>query len=438
MKKIFPILILLFFFSLSLALSPKEERALLEKELEELEQKISQYQQEIEETQREKRTLQNQIYLLKKRIKKLDTEIYQGKLMIKDLKLQIEDTKKSIEKTSQEIEQSRQRLIKLLRLIDEKDKLSIIEIFLIEENLSDFFDSLMALQALSSKTLELLKNIKTLKISLEDQKVALDEEKEDLQRMLQIQALKREAHQKEKQKKDELLQKTKGQEKLYQQLLKTHQERAAEIRARIFELIGIPKAPTFGQAYQLAKFVESITGIRPAFLLAVLTQESNLGKNVGQCNCPPGPYCKHPEISWKEVMKKNRDWEPFLKICQELGRDPDQTPVSCPMYRKGKRIGYGGAMGPAQFLPSTWMRYKSKIEQITGEKPADPWNIRDAFLAAALYLKDYGAASQKYKDEWRAALIYFAGGIKYKFRFYADSVMSLAKQYEKDIETMGR
>ncbi|GAH47901.1 unnamed protein product, partial [marine sediment metagenome] len=57
---------------------------------------------------------------------------------------------------------------------------------------------------------------------------------------------------------------------------------AAEIRARIFELIGVPKAPTFGEALDIAKYVEGITGARPAFLLAILQQESAIGKNVGQ------------------------------------------------------------------------------------------------------------------------------------------------------------
>jgi len=42
-------------------------------------------------------------------------------------------------------------------------------------------------------------------------------------------------------------------------------------------------------------------------------------------------------------MKPDRDQEPFLAITKELGRDPDMTPVSCPMRDKnGKRIGWGG------------------------------------------------------------------------------------------------
>jgi membrane-bound lytic murein transglycosylase B len=98
-------------------------------------------------------------------------------------------------------------------------------------------------------------------------------------------------------------------------------------------------------------------------------------------------------------------------------------------------FGWGGAMGPAQFIPSTWMTYKGKVKNITG-KPADPWNINDAFLASALYLSDCGAKQKNYDGEWKAAMIYFAGSINTKYRFYGDSVIKITKQYEEDIKAI--
>ena len=213
--------------------------------------------------------------------------------------------------------------------------------------------------------------------------------------------------------------------------MKSTQEKAAQIRARIFDLIGIPQAPTFGEAYDLAKYVEEATGIRPAFLLAVLTQESNIGKNVGQCylkNKETGSGVKSDsDTVVSRVMSPKRDVPVFLQIIQDLGRDPYNTPVSCPMS-----FGWGGAMGPAQFIPSTWMIYKDRVKAITGS--SDPWSIRDSFVASALYLKDKGAGSQDYKDEWGAAIAYFAGYINLRYRFYGDSVMSMATKYESDIQ----
>ncbi|MCX6736765.1 MAG: lytic murein transglycosylase [Candidatus Parcubacteria bacterium] len=120
----------------------------------------------------------------------------------------------------------------------------------------------------------------------------------------------------------------------------------------------------------------------------------------------------------------------FLTITKELGMDPDTTPISCPL--KGVP-GWGGAMGPGQFMPKTWMGYKDKIAVINGKPSANPWDIRDAFTGTALYLANFGAKSKTYNGEWRAAMIYFSGSTNVRFRFYGDNVMKLASNYEKDI-----
>lgn len=209
-------------------------------------------------------------------------------------------------------------------------------------------------------------------------------------------------------------------------------KQAAQIRSRIYELLGVGKQITFGQAVEIAKATSKQTGVSPAFLLAILTQESNLGKNVGTCNRPGDP----PEKGWKIIMKPTRDHEPFVTITTELGRDPDVTPVSCPMKNKdGSQLGWGGAMGPAQFIPSTWMGYKDKISAITGKTPADPWDIRDAFMGAALLLKNNGADGTR-DGEWKAAMRYFSGGTNVRYRFYGDNVMAQADKYKQDIANL--
>ncbi len=424
------------FLSTSVALAeitPQEERQQLEEELKQLEEKILEYEKNINITKEQKDTLNNQISILKNKINKLNAQINQSNVMIKDITYQVADTETSIEKTSLKIGDLQEQLGSLLREIDMEDQKSLIEIFLSEPKISNFFNNLVSLNTLNLKIKNLFQEIKTQKSYLEGQKQSLDAEKDDLQRMLSIQTLQKQNVEQTRKEQEKILAETKGKESTYQKLLEESKKRAAEIQTRLFELIGVPKAPTFGEAYDIAKFVSQITGVRPALLLAVLTQESNLGKNVGQCNCPT---CKYPNLKLEDVMKKGRDLEPFLQITQELGKDPYTTPVSCPMYMNGKRVGYGGAMGPAQFLPSTWMHYKEKIEGITGKKPADPWNIRDAFLAAGLFLKEYGASSQKSNDEWRAAMIYFSGSTNTKYRFYGDSVLSIADKYEDDIKSL--
>ena len=425
--------ILVFSFVFVSAQTPEEERKTLETELKALEDQIAKYEKDMGGVLQEKKTLQNQISFLQNKIKKLNLQIGQGNLMIKDIGIQIQGTEKEINVTSDKISETRFALKESLRILNKESKKGDIEILLGSEQMSDFFTHLTNLETLNSKISGSLTNIESLKISLEKEKGNLDIEKEDLRKVIGIQVLQKKDNESSKKQREIILKETSGKETLYQKYLEETKAKAAQIRSRIFEIIGIPQAPTFIQAYEIAKLVSKSTGIRPAFILAIITQESNLGKNVGQCNCPT---CKYPDIGYKEIMKESRDWQPFLQITQELGKNPNTTPVSCPMYINGKRMGYGGAMGPAQFIPSTWMMYKSKIEAITGKKPADPWNIYDAFLATALYVKDYGAASQKESDEWRAAMIYFSGSTNTKYRFYGDSAINIARNLEEDIKTI--
>lgn len=417
-------------------ISSSECRILLEKCDEYYRGKSAQIEKDLTKTKQEKKTLQNDIYSLRKNIENLNYQISQSNLMIKDLSFQVQDTEVSIIKTSANIEDFKERLAQILRLIYEEDQRSIIEILLTESELSDFFNNLVALETLNLKNQDLLENIKNLKSYLQSQKEDLDEEKENLERVVVIQTIQKQESDKAKKEKDYFLRLT---EVEYQKQLKEKEEtekKSAEIRSRIFELIGVPEAPTFGEALDIARYVEGITGVRPALLLAILTQESNIGKNVGQC------YLKNPKTgegiviyngkNVSGVMKPSRDVSPFLEITRELGRDPYSTPVSCPMS-----YGWGGAMGPAQFIPSTWAIYKERVKKITG-KAADPWNIKDAFLASALYLGDYGAAKQTYNGEWKAAMIYFSGTsrrTKYNgYGFYGDSVMKIVARYEQDIK----
>ncbi len=410
-------------------LSPEEERTNLEEELKQLEAQITQYETDITKTQQEKKTLQNQISILKNKIQKLNLQIQQSNLMIKDMSLQIQDTEKSITNTGLKIEESKQKLTDTLRMVYQEDQKSGVEILLINDKLSDFFNNLAALENLNVKSEELLRNIKDLKTDLEDQRESLDTEKEDLEKVTKIQVLQREENLSTKSEQEKLLEKTKGKESEYQKMLSATKQKAAEIRAQLFRLSGGVEPPTFGEAFDIAKDVEGITGVRPALLLAVLEQESALGQNVGQCylankDTGAGVSANGNAKSVPKTMSPTRDVPYFLTITQELGRDPYKTLVSCPMS-----FGWGGAMGPAQFIPSTWMLYRDRLKSVTGIS-ADPWDIRDSFLAAGLYLSDYGAAKQTRDAEWKAAMIYFSGSTSSRYSFYGNSVLSRATRIQ--------
>ena len=121
-----------------------------------------------------------------------------------------------------------------------------------------------------------------------------------------------------------------------------------------------------------------------------------------------------------------------MGITSELGLDPNLMPVS-----KRTWYGYcGGAMGPAQFIPTTWQLYKNSISKITGINTPNPWDPKTAFIAAGLLLRDNGAIAGNYAAERKAALKYLAGSNwnKSAYSFYGDDVMDLAAKYQEQID----
>ena len=433
MKKyiyLFIILFIVLFSAVSIShaqTAPQDDRAALEQELSDLEKKIVQYDQDITKTQKEKNTLQNQLSVLKKKISQLDLQIKKSNLVIGDLKVQITDTQGSIVKTSSQIDYTKEKLGTLLRTMYQEDRKGSVEILLSEARISGFFDNVVALETLNQKNTELLQNIKDLKSSLESQKSKLDGDKDNLEKEVKVQTVQKNESLQTQQQQQTLLEQTKGKESAYQKMLSDAKARAAQIRAKLFQLAGgATQAPTFGDALEVAKSVGAVTGVRPAFLLAIISQESAIGRNVGQCVLVDSATGTGKKISSgalvSRLMKPSRDVQPFLSIAAALGRDPYNTPVSCPLS-----VGYGGAMGPAQFIPSTWNLYTGQLQSILG-RAGDPWAIKDSFTTAGLYLSDLGAGSQS--GEASAASRYYGGSSS-----YARSVMNRASCIQSFVDT---
>lgn len=207
-----------------------------------------------------------------------------------------------------------------------------------------------------------------------------------------------------------------------------------EIYNKKFELLTKGSIP-FGDAVKKAKDIEKITNVRPAFLLGILQEELSLEK-TDMCyltNLQTGEGVREVDgVKRPKTMHVTRDIPPFLTITKELGIDPLKTLITCPMS-----FGYGGAMGPADFIPSTWMAYRNRVKKITG-KSANPWDINDALIAEGLFLSDNGASLRTRAGEWRSAMIYFSGSAKSKYTWYADGAMKFADEIEKDIKELER
>ncbi len=404
----------------------------LQQKLDEIEKQITQTQQQIIQVQGQKKTLANAIKKLAQEQAVLALQRKASDLRMDDVQAHLVETQTQIADREAYEDVLRKKMAEVLLRIHKADNEPLLFVFLRSKNIFDAFNAIEEYIQLSGQLNGTIARVKQVENELENNRQTLLVQEEDAQNLLSIQLLQREELMQNTLSQKTLLKQTQGKEKVYQTQLSDRKAQAAEIRTRIYQLLETGKTHiTFGQAVQLANGVSKITGIDPAFLLSVLTQESNLGSNVGTCNRVSDP----PSKNWKVIMKPNRDQEPFVQILNNLGRVPDGTPVSCPMRdRSGNQIGWGGAMGPAQFIPSTWTGYVDKIKNLTGHTP-DPWDIRDAFVAAALKLTAGGADGTK-QGNWNAAMRYFSGSTNTRFRFYGDQVLSRAAEYQKDIDAL--
>ena len=396
-----------------------QERQQLESQLQTLQVQMDQQQALVDSYKQKGNTLSSEIKRLEASIKQLNLQIKAVTINLQKLNQEIADTTVQISSTESDLDIQKNALDQTLQLVYENDNEGLMAIILKNPNLSDFFSETNNLLTIKNSVAATVQKITDLHQKLVEQKTQLSLEKSDVQALKTYQESQKQNVQQTQQQKTTLLTETKGQESKYQQLLQQTKQTAAEIRSRIFKLLGGGQM-TFEEAYKIAKMAEDATGVRAAFLLSILQGESALGKNVGQC-------------SYKTAMHPTRDIPIFLKIVAELNISPDSVKVSC----ANSDGVYGGAMGPAQFIPSTWNAYKDKVAKVTGHSPANPWNNADAFIASALYLKDLGANQQTTSAERKAAAKYYAGSRwSYHLWDYGQAAVNRATGFEDDIKTI--
>lgn len=410
----------------------KDESSELQQQLKEIENQITQYKKDIANIQGQKKTYQRKLDELAKQRATLNLQIEASIILIDDLEKKMSEVKSQLDQAEVKSEEIKEHVAEIIRKIYKYDSTSFLIIFFSKNSLGESIREIQDYQKLDQ-------NLKIyLEANLENQgklvehKENLNDKQENIQNLINIKSIQNDELADTATQQSELLKEAKIKEIEDTKTLAEKKKIVTEIKSRIYELFNAGEKINFEKAVSIAQWASEQTGVRTAFLLAILTQESNLGKNVGTCNRPGDPARK----SWKNIMKPTRDQEPFLLITKELGLNPDITPVSCPMFNKdGSQFGWGGAMGPAQFIPSTWIGYRDKVTNITG-KSANPWDIRDAFIASALLLKANGAGTKS--GEHDAALRYFSGGTNPVYSFYADSVLKIAQKYQEDIDSIGQ
>lgn len=413
-----------------------QERAELERQLAEVEAQIERNKSDLTVTQRERTSLERDVAILNAKIQAAQLGIKQRDLSIKKINGDVGELQAGIGNLDSKVAASQQSLAQILRRTREIDDLTLVELAL-GQSLSDLFEDIDDFERIQLELDSSFKEMAATRSDLSSRKSALEDKKREEAELLQLQQLQKKDLQSTEKEKKTLVSAAKGKEANYQKVIAEQQRTATQIKNALFGLRDGGAIP-FGTAYQYAKEAEAKTGVAAALTLGVLRQETNLGENVGKCLLTNSPrkgdgVGKNSGTSIKGVMKPDRDVDPFMQITAELGIDPATQVVSCP-----QSVGYGGAMGPAQFIPSTWVLYKARLAAATGENPPNPWQARTAIFATAMLMADNGADQGTRESERRAALRYFAGGnwSKPSYSFYGDGVMKYRDQFQADINVL--
>ncbi len=318
------------------------ERALAacEKLIEEEEKRLQSQQFQISETEYD-------IVLIDTEVKKAELNIRSSDLAIHKLNQEIGNKEETIDEFGERISLHQRNLKDVLQKLNESESFGLLNVLLSESSVSGYFTRENEYESLQKKIEESIEDINLLRARLEGGVRVLSEQKGEREAIRVNQKVSVNQIEFQKKKKEEILSFQRKLEDQIEEVITVKESRAAEIRNRLFELRGGGAIP-FSEAVEYAELAERVTGVRPAYLLGLIKHESDLGKNVGTG-------------SWRIDMHPTRDRPIFPYIADVLSFDPDELKVSA-----NPGFGWGGAMGPAQFIPSTWVCYGGFVNERTG------------------------------------------------------------------------
>lgn len=418
-----------------------KSNAQLQADLDACNQEIAKWTDILNSTKQNTASYVTEVAKLTAKINAAKATIKAKTIAIANLNVDITEKQSEINKLEDKIDINIESIAELVRKTREIDAFSLAEAIFSEQDFSTFFADVDAYTSTRSSIIVLVDNLRGVKGETEVKKAELAKERDkEAEAKSIIEANKKKVEQSQAEQKV-LLTQSQNQEKAYGQLLAEKQAKAAAIRTALFGLRDSVAIP-FGTALEYAEVASQKTGVRPALILAVLQQESNLGANVGAClitNIYSGETksVKSGTI-FRNGIHPTRDLPILQSILQSLGGDPYSTKVSCPVVGIA---GYGGAMGPAQFIPSTWQLMAGKIASATGKVTPDPWSPVDAIMAMAIFLRDLGASTGNFVNERTAACRYYSGRTCYSTSgranvglIYGNQVMSKAATIQNNID----
>lgn len=392
--------------------------------------KINNLTETKKETDIQVRTLAKEIASLDKEISSAQDNLDITNQDIESIQAELSETRAYISMLEQTIKAQKVLIREYVSSLYVQKDVSLFEIILSQNQLSDLLGSVQKTGVMQDSITESITLIAAKEKEIVAENKHLFDKEEELISLKQSQEQQKGLLQQTQEDKETLLAQTKGQQSEYEALLKesfaTKQNLLNSIRV-LGGADGRPGAISLEEAYNLAVANATRLGnkIRPEYLVGVMKIESGLGGNVGRsfykdslsgCAAREGNTTK---------LNYTREEQSFEKITSALGVPIAQPVSGCPYP---KYIGTGGAMGPAQIMPATWLGYEAKLRSFKGGATVNPWSMEDAMLAMGMILLgkvgDQAIAGND-ELERRAALCYL-GGCNVKNMWYADKVLNEA------------
>lgn len=405
------------------AASPADTKQQLEqnqRDLKTKERELAELEKTINELEQQRDTAAAQAELAARKAVRLSHEVAAAQLVLQQTALGIADTAQAVRQTEQAIEektaaieQTRRRLRETVRALYQYDQQSLLDIVLSAQTLAELMTEQSIYRELQQRAFTLIQTLREQQAELERKHQQLTERQQELQKLKEAQVYQQTQLTRQQQAQAQFKQLKTAEQAHYEQKAAEAREARAEIERDIFTLKGIGLEIALADAYSAARYAGALTGVRPALLLAVLKVETNVGERLGSGRFPDD---MHPQ---------SRD--AFLRITTALGLDPLTSPISA---RPTVYAGWGGAMGPGQFMPATWETIESRTARLLGKPVANPYELLDALVGTGLILADRGATQADREIE--ATARYLAGPNWLYHTWYSQRVLSVAAEYEKE------
>lgn len=206
----------------ALAVLPQNlQSAISEKarQLQTINEQIQEQQKNLEETGEKGRSLKNELKRIDQNIGQLSLNIKSSELSIEKLGLETDSLQLEVERTSHKITAKKEGIDKTLKVIQQKDAETLVMIFLRNKSLAESLAETEDLGELSSALAENIRQLAEFKKELEEKLDAAADKKVKAEGERRLLRSRKAIVEEQKQERQELLVKTKNQERVYEQAI---------------------------------------------------------------------------------------------------------------------------------------------------------------------------------------------------------------------------